>query len=235
MTKGFSNAKATKCSALAVQIGLLLTIPKAARAQTWTKLTNPPPTYVSDAILLTDGTVIVQGTLSCGLGTGTWYRLTPDAYGKYINGTWTQIASMPSGYGPDAFASAVLPDGRVIVEGGEYNLGSCSNFQAARTETYLGAIYNPATNAWTSVSPPTVNGTTPWSHIGDAPSVVLANGTFMLGNFGNCCNSNNFYWALLNASNLTWTTDSDAIQQVEQGWTLTPNGDVLTVQVLGQP
>jgi hypothetical protein len=35
--------------------------------------------------------------------------------------TWSQIASLPSGYIPSFFASAVLPDGRVIVEGGEYN------------------------------------------------------------------------------------------------------------------
>ena len=50
-----------------------------------------------------------------------WWKLTPDINGVYVNGTWTQIATLPNGYAPDAYASAVLPDGRVIVEGGEYN------------------------------------------------------------------------------------------------------------------
>ena len=31
---------------------------------------------------------------------------------------------MPAGYGPLYFGSAVLPDGRYIVEGGEYNNGN---------------------------------------------------------------------------------------------------------------
>ena len=42
-------------------------------------------------LLLTDGSVIVQGLCS-----NLWYRLTPDASGNYANGTWSQIASMSS-------------------------------------------------------------------------------------------------------------------------------------------
>jgi len=38
-----------------------------------------------------------------------------------VNGTWLQLASLPPGYSPLYFASAVLPDGRLIVEGGEFN------------------------------------------------------------------------------------------------------------------
>ncbi|HEV2489864.1 MAG TPA: kelch repeat-containing protein [Candidatus Acidoferrales bacterium] len=205
---------------LAIGFGVLLTFSTATSAQIWTRLNNTPPTNVNDPLLLTDGTVIVQGVLSCGLGTGKWYRLTPDSTGSYISGTWTQIASMPSGYGPDFFGSAVLPDGRVIAEGGEYNLESCNN--GSIVETNLGAIYNPATNTWTSVNPP-ANVT----KIGDASSSVLANGTFMLGN---CCNSTQY---LLNASNLTWTSTGTgkADPNSEEGWTLLPSGKVLTVDV----
>jgi len=43
---------------------------------------------------------------------GVWYTLTPDNTGSYINGTWTQVASLPSGYSPLFFSSAVLPDGK---------------------------------------------------------------------------------------------------------------------------
>jgi hypothetical protein len=45
----------------------------------------------------------------------------PDDTGSYINGTWTQAASLPSGYEPLFFGSAVLADGKVVVQGGEYN------------------------------------------------------------------------------------------------------------------
>src|SRR5205823_4789943 len=127
-----------------------------AFAGQFVSLTNAPPTNVSSPILLTGGGVIVQGVGSGGYGTGLWYKLSPDANGNYRNGTWTQIASFPSGYTPLFYASAVLPDGRVIVEGGEYN-GS-----GGAVWTNKGAIYDPVANTWTSVNPPVG-----WSSIGD--------------------------------------------------------------------
>lgn len=187
-----------------------------AGAQSWTTVLPGPGVPVGGApLLLTDGTVIVQ-QMNAGLGTGNWWKLTPDANGNYTSGTWSQIASMPSGYAPTFYASAVLPDGRAIAEGGEYN-GSSGN----QAETNLGAIYNPATNTWTSVNHP--SGV---ANIGDAQSVVLSNGTFMLGS---CCTTSQF---LLNASNLTWTVANNsgkADSLSEEGWTLLPSGKVLTV------
>src|ERR1700730_16029752 len=129
---------------------------------------NPGVSGLSDPLLLTDGTVIVHQ--DC---TANWYRLTPDINGSYVNGSWAQIGSLPSGYTPLYFASAVLVDGRVIINGGEYNSGCNAVW------TNLGAIYDPAADSWTSVSPPTG-----WSTIGDAQSVVLPNLTYMLAN---CC------------------------------------------------
>ena len=74
-------------------------------------------------------------------------KLTPDNTGSYLHGTWTQVASLPSGYSPEAFASAYLADGRLLIEGGEYNFG-----QFVLTD--LGAVYDPAANTWTPVNPP---------------------------------------------------------------------------------
>ena len=73
-----------------------------------------------------------------GYGTSTWWRLTPDAYGSYVDGTWTQLPPMPGGYAPYDYCSAVLADGRVVVEGGEYTY---INGVASATETNQGAIY----------------------------------------------------------------------------------------------
>src|ERR1700722_9584394 len=86
-----------------------------AAATGWHPLVNQPQTfYPGTSLLLTDGTVLVQDA-----GGTDWWKLTPDATGSYLNGTWTQLASPPGGYSPLYFGSAVLPDGRGIVEGGE--------------------------------------------------------------------------------------------------------------------
>jgi hypothetical protein len=159
---------------------------------------------------MTDGTVIVHEEQS---GAANWYKLTPNNTGSYARGTWTRIASLSSNYAPIFFGSVVLPDGRLIIEGGEYNLGSA-------VWTNLGAIYNPATNHWTAVSPPTG-----WSTIGDAQSVILPNGTYMQAN---CCTKQA---ALFNPTTLTWTATGagKGDENDEEGWTMLPNGKVLTV------
>ena len=89
----------------------------------WTPLVNPPPFRTPGTMLLeSDGTVLVHNEPDNNTtgGTNQWWKLTPDANGSYVDGTWSQIASMPADYSPLYFASAILPDGRMIVEGGEY-------------------------------------------------------------------------------------------------------------------
>lgn len=180
----------------------------------WQLLPNQPP--VDDAfdcgpgspLLLTDGTVMVADN-----GCQDWWKLTPDAFGNYVNGTWSRLASLPPGYSPLYHASAVLPDGRVIIEGGEYNF-------LTPVWTNQGAIYDPVSNTWRLVQPPAG-----WDTIGDAQGVVLSDGTFMVAN---CCTREQ---ALLNAKTLTWTPTGSGKFDVndEEGWTLLPNGQVLTV------
>ena len=199
---------------LGIALGAALAVGSAS-AQSWTPVNNVPNIGAGAVSLLTDGRVLVHDE-SGNPGTwGNWWTLTPDNTGNYANGTWTQVATMPSGYGPLYFASAVLPDGRYIVEGGEYNLGNDA-------WTNKGAIYDPVANSWTSVTPPTG-----WSQIGDASSSVLSNGTWMLGS---CCDTPP-QTALLNASNLTWTSTGSGKFDVydEEGLTLLPGGKVLDV------
>jgi hypothetical protein len=189
----------------------------SAGTSSWTPLTNQPTFLVDGAanpILLTDGTVLVQDA-----GFPDWWRLTPDQNGSYINGTWTQVASLPPGYSPLYHSSAVLPDGRLIIEGGEY-ICDPATFACNAVWTNLGAIYDPVANAWTSVNPPAG-----WLNIGDAQSVVLPNGTYMQAN---CCTTQQ---ALLDAKTLTWMQTGANKFDIndEEGWTLLPNGEVLTV------
>jgi len=199
-----------------ITLVVCLALSAIAGAQKWQSLKHPPTFFTDTALLLTDGTVIVHEICS-----PNWHRLTPDRTGSYVNGTWSQIASMPSDYGPLYFASQVLPDGRVLVEGGEYNGSGCPG-----AETPLGAIYDPVKNKWTNVNPPSG-----WSEIGDSPSIVLPNGTLMLGqNFDTAT-------AFFNAKSLTWTLKgsgkSDAY--AEEGMELLPNGKVLLADTQNTP
>lgn len=183
-----------------------------AATGTWTPLTREPDLFngASNPILLTDGTVLVQDT-----GLNDWYRLTPDQNGSYVNGTWSEIANAP--YSPLWHSTAVLPDGRMIIEGGEY---LCTPSACNPVWTNQGAIYDPTTNTWRSIVPPAG-----WTTIGDAQSVVLASGTYMQAN---CCTDQS---ALLNPLTLTWTpTGAGKFDpNDEEGWTLLPGGKVLTV------
>ena len=72
--------------------------------------------------------------------------------------------------GPVFAAAAILPDGRLVIQGGEYNGGDNGVW------TNQGAIYDPVKNKWTPLTPPAG-----WGQIGDAQSVILSNGTFLLG------------------------------------------------------
>src|SRR6202049_2387730 len=80
-------------------------------AGTWQPLKNAPPFSPGTALLLTDGTIMVEDYGSGG-GSQHWWRLTPDNTGNYVNGTWTARADMQSSYGPLYFASAWLHEGR---------------------------------------------------------------------------------------------------------------------------
>ncbi|MFI5299534.1 MAG: hypothetical protein ACHREM_15700 [Polyangiales bacterium] len=177
----------------------------------WTTVANTPVTAAPGfSILLTDGSVMVQDLNTYGNG---WWKLTPDTTGSYVNGTWTTLAPMPNGYAPLYFAAGVLPDGRVIVMGGEYQAFN-------PTWTTQGAIYDPVLDQWTSVAPPAG-----WQTIGDAQSAVLADGRFVLAN---CCTTD---MAVLNPTTLTWSPIGSGKADIfdEEGWTLLWNGDVLTV------
>ena len=184
-------------------------------AQTLRRLKRQPPNGAGVGFLLTDGTVMFQSNSS-----SDFYKLTPDNTGSYLNGTWTKLASLPSGYSPDAFASAVLADGRVVVVGGEYNFGSF-------VLTNLGAIYDPIANTWTSLTPPSF-----WPFIGDSPSAVLPNGKYLVGN------KLVRQTAELDPVTLNWTKLSSAGKadfNAEEGWTLLPEGTVLTADVKRAP
>lgn len=196
----------------------LAALPLCAGAQTLTNLKNQPPDGAIITMQMTDGTVIAQGN-----GVSDWYKLTPDNTGSYKNGTWKQIASLPSGYSPYAMAEAVLADGRLMISGGEYNEGfNCCQF------TNQSAIYDPAADTWTMVNPPKG-----WTNIGDAPSIVLPDGRFVIAY------KFRTKMAALDPATLTWSPlksiGKNGNMTAEEGWVLQPDGTFLTVDVKAHP
>ncbi len=196
--------------------GAILTATAAtAHAQTSVSLKHPIPGGALIAWVLTDGRVLAQTG-----NENTFYTLTPDNTGSYVNGTTQQVGSLYSGYVPYAMASAVLADGRVVIAGGEYNNG-----QFAFTD--LCAIFDPASNLWAKLAPPKG-----WGFIGDSPSSVLPDGRFLLGR------KFDQRIAALDPKTLTWTELSDGGKKdfnAEEGWTLLPDGTVLTYDVKAAP
>ena len=165
------------------------------------------------ALLATDGTVMFHEFCS-----SNWYRLTPDPFGNYTTGTWSSMASMPEGYGPEDYSSAVLADGRLVVIGGEANV--TDNCQTESLIS-LGAIYEPRTNVWTPLPAPPG-----WAAVGEAPNVVLPDGSLLLGS------QRTTQLAKLDPATLTWTnlmSTNKADVNDEEGWVLLPDGTVLTV------
>jgi|KBSMisStandDraft_5_1062788.scaffolds.fasta_scaffold82346_1 hypothetical protein len=200
---------------LALSLALCLMAGSAA-AGTVKQLAHQPPEGAIFTMLMTDGTVLAQGYSETG-----WWKLTPDNKGSYVNGTWTQVASLPAGYAPYANSESVLADGRLIIAGGEYNFG---NFAF----TNLSAIYDPVKNKWTDV--------TPDKHllpfIGDSPNNVLPDGRFLVAEkfkkklfaFDPKTDS----WSELVSKN---KRDFNA----EEGWILLKDGSFLIVDVKAHP
>jgi hypothetical protein len=213
------------CAIVALFIAVLSAAPALSATGTFNPVAAVPAAFTNPSFefLLTDGTVIMQDQNS-STNCDNWWRLSPDNTGSYANGTWTQVASTPTtfSYGPRFYAGAVLPDGRLIIEGGEYNIPNCTSNPSQ--DTSRGAIYNPQSNQWLPVRPP--QAPAPWPKIGDSQTAVLPSGQWLLAN------GQTTQMALFNANNLTWTPTGFNVRTCtnnEAGWTLLPDGSIFSV------
>jgi hypothetical protein len=179
---------------------------------TWTPLKNLPGKCVSAMWLMQDGSILANL-----YGEKQLLALRPDKEGSYANGSWSPAGSFH--LEKLFFASAVLSDGRLVACGGE---DSGPNYVFENSETNVCEIYDFFLDA--AVASHQFPAPVSWTNIGDAPSVVLNDGTFMIGNSSRGFNSQ---VALLNASNLAWTFDAGD-QYQEETWTLLQTGDIIT-------
>ena len=209
---------------------LLLLIPSAAHAQ-WTAVAAPGA-FLDTCVLLTDGRAMCHV-----YNTNRWRVLTPDINGNYATGTWADTANMPNGvdasipacsgaggciFAPTYYASQVLPDGRVVVVGGEYLAVTGNN----PVWTNIGFMYDPVANTWSAqLTVPFAGGC-----VGDASSIVLENGTMILADGTDCTTNGNL--ASFNPATLTFTAlnpTGKADRNNEENWTILPDGRILTI------
>ena len=187
----------------------------APAAGTWTQLAAQAPGGSGTMMLLTDGTVMMQGS---GVS-DSWYRLTPDASGNYVNGTWSTLAK--SGLPRLYTGNNLLPNGNVFVLGGEYS-GANGNKNFANS----GEIYNPVTNSWKPIKD------FPQSRFGDDPTVLLPNGKILAGYLSGP------QTYLYDPSNDTWTQTGSKLREDrsdEETWVLLPDGSVLSYDIFASP
>jgi hypothetical protein len=133
---------------------------------TWTQLTNLDPAGTGTMFLLPDGGVMIQGS---GVS-NQWERLSPDASGSYINGSFSALA--PMHLQRLYYASNVLAGDQVYVIGGEY-----TGPPVQRTLSTAAEMYNITANNWVGL-PPIQDAT---GQLGDSSSVVLAGGQILIG------------------------------------------------------
>lgn len=222
-----------------LSIVIAFSVSAANNMGSWQPIVNQPYNSLGDPntfptagypLLMTDGSLFVLNYNYPH--TGEAWKLTPDISGNYVNGKWSQLASLPiingAQYSPLYMAQAVLPDGRIVILGGEYD-GPLYSF----ANTTKGAIYDPKNNKWQALMMPNffTDLITGAPIGGDSPCVVLADGTFMVAN-----NYNN-QAAFLNPVNLNWQEVGTATKQrtfFEGGLVLLPSGNVFHKDVFGE-
>jgi hypothetical protein len=196
----------SRCLPHAIACACALALAAGAQAATWTKLKNKAPGDGSVVMFqLTDGTIMVK------TGDSSWARLTPDAKGSYVNGTWSALADMSEcRYW---FTSHVLRTGNLWILGGEYTGAGCpSNW------SNTGELYDTVKDKWSPVAHH------PESSYGDVPSMMLDGDKIMTGSL-----QTNKTWVYDIASD-SWTAGPTKFyndRSDEEGWAKIHGGQVI--------
>ncbi len=192
----------------------------------WKALTGVPSFTPDTMLLMTDGTVLVHDA-----GGKDWHRLKPDTNGRFDTAgvVWSGPFSMTNSR--QFYASGVLADGSVFVLGGEYS--------SAGSDTPLGEIFDPQTNAWSPMSKPASFN---WIN-GDVSACILDDGRVLLGALSS--NRSAIWDPAQPPTPNAWTEAGRAFVSLpsttkvgtidEETWSLLPDGTVLTVDISSPP
>ena len=160
--------------------------------------------------MLSDGSVLVTVAASNGGST----KLTSNAAGSYVNGTWSPAAGMSLARG--SASQIVLPDGRVLLLGGVDNGVSVN----------VGEIYNPLTDSWASIA------SFPESALGNCPTMLLADGRVLAGSI---VGPQTYIYDPATDSWSNGPTKLYGDSSSYESWTKLPDGSILSYDVNGNP
>jgi hypothetical protein len=182
------------------------------------QLTNTAPDNIDLLLLLSDGTVMAaSGEPGAGGIGNAWYKLTPDTYGSYLNGTWSTLA--PMNYDRLYYSSQVLRDGRVLVAGGEYGTGTNS-----------AEVYDPLANTWTITPPPPAGQV----RFHDSISETLPNGNVLVAPVTPAVyGGTDIYSVSSNAWFAGPILANNNYYQDEASWVKLPDQSILTIDPFG--
>jgi hypothetical protein len=179
-------------------------------------------------LLLTDGTVMIQGGGGVQPASNKWYTLTPSSSvsdaNRYEAGSISSIQSMA--IARLDFASVVLPSGSVFIAGGEITGNSNHDPHNAST------VYDPATGNWSTAA----NFRTAGTFLSDAMSELLSDGTVLVGYQGytsttpTSTSQSYVYDPTLNQ----WAADATMLNgdtSDEENWVKLADGSILTVSL----
>jgi hypothetical protein len=206
-------------ASLSLGAALALTVP--AMAGTWTPLTNLVTGNhgVMLLLLMPDGTVMAAGNDGSTIG-NTWYRLTPDNTGSYINGTWSPLASSP--HTRLYYPAEVMRNGKVIVAGGEYGSGGP-----------FAEIYDPQANSWADATPTSPLWSTGTDNFYDCNSETLPDGrVLIMPVFPHTSGTPLIY----DPASGTWANAGHLFRgsyQDEASWVKLPDDSILTIDPFG--
>ena len=172
---------------------------------------------------------MAKGVSGGGDGIGnSWYRLTPDANGSYVNGTWTTLAPMHDTrlY----FSTRVLKDARVFVAGGEYGTGSYGSGSTAAE------IYDPVTNTWTQITPPaSLLDPSLGQGFVDCDNEILPDGRVLVAPVSpNVSGGTLIYDPSANIWSAGPVLANNASDQDEASWVKLPDSSILTIDPFGE-
>lgn len=151
------NSRPMRLALCGTMLALCAWLPGSALAVgSWTALSSTPSDSIGICLLLPDGTILAEGS------SDSWWRLTPDSQGHYVNGSWS--SRTPSSWGHQVGSTAVMQNGDVFVAGGE--LGG--NFASVE-------VYHTKSDSWTVVTSSAFFG-----NIEDGNAMLLSDGTVMI-------------------------------------------------------
>ena len=205
-------------------LGLWLATFSVLALGSWLPLANRAPGPVNLLLILPDGTVMAGN--NDGITEGkAWYKLSPDTNGHYLNGTWTNRASMT--YTRLFYSSQVLTNGRVIVAGAEYGTGG------SKAEGY-----DPVSDIWTNIPIPAAVmdpsqrafSFTNRQGFDGCGSMTLPDGRVL---FAPLFSKDQWGTVIYNPVNNSWVTGPPALNnQNEASWVKLPDNSILTVDFI---